>query len=226
MHLICGEVGLGWVIGVAILGLFSGCATAPLSDTVLGPGYQPGNFFRADAVFPDNLRRVAVLPLTARAKDINAEAGIESLQPVLWGELAKTRLFELVLITPDQLRNWTGRPQITAEEKLPERFFEQVRASAGCDAVLFTQLSQYRPYHPLAVGWNMKLVSCVGLKTWWSLDEVFDAGETLVVNGARRYYQHHLLHSKSLADSQSILTSPRWFAQYTLSASLATLPGR
>jgi hypothetical protein len=110
----------------------------------------------------------------------------------LAAELAKTKAFELVVITPQQLRQWTGRPGWTPEEKLPEKFFDRLRESAGCDGVLFCQLTLYRPYKPIAIGWNMRLVGIQGLKSWWSIDEVFDAGSPAVVNAARRYGQSHL----------------------------------
>ena len=206
--------------------LLAGCATIPLSDSVTGPSYQPSNFSRVNAKLPGQLRRIALLPLTTRFADFDTETGRDQLQPLLAAELAKTKAFELVVVTPQQLRQWTGRPGWTPEEKLPEKFFDRLRESAGCDGVLFCQLTLYRPYKPIAIGWSMRLVEIQGLKSWWSVDEVFDAGSPAVVNAARRYGQSHLEQAPPLADSYSILSSPRRFGQYSLAAVFATLPER
>jgi len=198
----------------------------PLTDPVLGQGYQPRNVYRHAVELPGELRRLAVLPLTAADPGSIGEAGRESLEPILRAELGKTRIFELVLVSPEQLQKWTGRPQWTAEEPLPPDFGDRLREAFGCDGVLFSQLTVYRPYGPLAVGWNLKLVDARQPRIWWSADEVFDAGDPPVANSARRYYHRHVLEKSALAESRSILESPRRFAQYTVDALLATLPLR
>jgi hypothetical protein len=47
-----------------------------------------------------------------------------------------------------------------------------------------------------------------------------------VVTGARRYYQQHIQVPPPLADSHSILSSPRRFGQYAAHEALATAPTR
>jgi hypothetical protein len=121
---------------------------------------------------------------------------------------------------------WTGRESWRAEEPLPRNFLQKIRESAACEAILFARLTAYRAYPPPATGWSMKLVDSVDGKVWWSVDEVFDSAEPAVVASARRYSQQHIQTGGAAPDPQAILQSPTRFGQYTLSAVLATMPGR
>jgi hypothetical protein len=214
----------GWVLAVC-LGL-TGCQSLNLEDTVMGPSFQPGNVFSLTSQLPNTLRRVAVMPITSIVPSTETELAAESLLPILVGEMTRCRAFEVVLVNPGQLKQWTGRVSLTAEEPLPPNFFKQVRDALGCQAVLFARLTQFRPYRPPAIGWNMKLVDCQDARIWWSIDEVFDAGNSAVANSARRYYQANIQASQRLPDSRTIFGSPSRYGQYTLSAALGTLPAR
>jgi hypothetical protein len=199
----------------------------PIPDrVVLGPSYQPGNIHRQSERMPESLRRVAILPLSIAVEEPLRMEGREALQPLIYSELAKCNVFELVYVTHAELQQWTGRSGWRANEKLPLKFFEKLKDQSGCNGVLFCELTQYRPYKPLVIGWRLKLVDGDELNSWWSADEVFDAGEASVSNAARRYYSEHFRDSAASNDSNFILSSPRRFGQYTLSALFATLPSR
>jgi hypothetical protein len=120
---------------------------------------------------------VAVLPVTFEAEDWQAEEGLAELEPVLYAELGKIKAFELVVVSPEQMRRWTSKARWNAEEKLPADFFEHLEKMLGCDAVLFTRLQPYRAYRPLMIGWNFKLVEARAKSILWAADEVFDASE-------------------------------------------------
>jgi len=154
------------------------------------------------------------------------EFGRDSLGPVLWNELGRSRQFELVTVLPEELRLLTGRSGWSGEEKLPIDFFDKLKDKLGVDAVLFSQLTQYRAYEPLAVGWRLKLMDAEVPRILWAVDEVFDARVPEIAAAARRYAQAHPEAAGSLRDSQSVLLSPRRFAQYTASAVVGTMPGR
>ncbi len=210
----------------ATAALLAGCGGVPLSDQVIGPSYQPANFHLRSAVMPRELRRVAVLPLATAKDEPQLEAGREALEPIVWAELIKTKRFEVVKVSSEQLAIWTGRPAWKAEERLPDGFRGGLKGETSADAVLFCQLTEYRGYPPLGVGWSMKLVDAGPSPILWSVDEFFDAGNPQVVNAARRYCQQEARDTRNLSDSFLILGSPRRFGQYTASAVLATLPGR
>jgi len=107
---------------------------------------------------------------------------------------------------------------------LPGEFFESLQRTYGCDAVLFCQLTVFQAYAPLAVGWRFKMVDVRTRQILWVADEVFDAGQRSVLNGARRYDLSNFKSRES--DGWGIRNSPRQFGQYAAARLLATLPDR
>jgi hypothetical protein len=219
--------------------VIAGCDSIPKSLDELGPRYKPTNIYRQGEVLPLQIRRVAILPLTTPASTADLTAGVDDLETVLYAELEKSGRFEVIPVSAEQLREWTGQSAWRADEQLPLSFLEQVREGTGCDAVLFCQLIRYQPYEPLAIGWKFTLaergrppndltgtVRNAGLEILWSADEVFDAGDVSVANAARAYYSQHLRNEAPLSDSSTVLGSPSRFGQYTLNALFSTLPGR
>lgn len=199
----------------------AGCASMPL----VGAGYyQPTNFFVASAPRPTPVRRVAVLPVTTDDPSLDAESGRNSLEPVLYTELARRGAFELVFVSPEQLRSITGHRSAIAESVLPADLFERIHAATGCEAVLFARLTRYHPYAPIVVGWSMKLVDSEQKQILWAVDEVFDAGQPAVSQSAKRYYTANINTAPPLGDPDSILLTPRRFGQYAASAVLDTMP--
>ncbi len=209
----------------ALLLMLTACQTAPLNQFVLGPDYQPSNVYKQAAALPPTLRRIALLPLYHDDGQVDVVAANQSLEPVLETELQKTQKFELVRVSPDALRQWTGKKYWAADEKLPPNFFAILREQTGCEGVLFGRVSRFHPYPPLVVGWNLKLVAVADAQAVWAIDETFDASEPLVSNSARRYEQHHPTGVPA-TDTPMILNSPRRFGHYTVWAALGTLPPR
>jgi hypothetical protein len=214
---------------LALLGflfLVAGCSTPTKSLTVFTGSYRPTNIQRAAPTLPESMRRLAVLPMVFQRESPNAIAGTEMLEPVLEAELAKTKKFEIVVVTPEALRQITGELRWAAEDPLPQPLLQKLKQEFGCDAVLFRRLTVYRPYPPLAIGWSLKLVDAQNGKIWWAADEVFDADQPSVVIGARRYQQQIDFASSPADDSARILNSPQGVGPYAARALLATLPDR
>jgi hypothetical protein len=187
---------------------------------------------------PQSVRRVALLPLTSSENDQAARSGRESLHTILYSELSKSRLFEVVMVSPEKTEQYTGKPFWGPNDELPADFLVRIREATGCDAILFNQLTVYRPYPPLAIGWHLLLVSSEDGRAIWSLDEVFDAGEPRVWNSARRYSlaneRTHAEFTKQAGTKDGAilptrvvglewLNSPRHFARYAASAAIETL---
>jgi hypothetical protein len=219
--------------------LSAGChILPPMPNTVqdMGPRYRPTNIYRRTNALPAQIRRVAMLPLVATDPTAFLRDGVESLGPLLGAELEKCKRFEVIPVSPEQLRQWTGQKGWRTDEPLPPDFFAHVANATGCDAILFCQLTRYQPYQPIAVGWKFSLVANLPTgslsmqemkdKILWCADEVLDAGDAAVGNAARDYYGQHLHNETPAADASSILTSPTRFGQYTLAALFDTLPGR
>jgi hypothetical protein len=204
--------------------LLAGCATQARNLAALAPEYRPENIFAYPPNLPQSLQRVAVLPLACEEPRANLPEGCETLNPVLLTELAKLKKFEVVSVNRENLRRRTGRSSWTGAEVLPTEFFDSLQRTYGCDAVLFCQLTVFHAYAPLSVGWRFKMVDVRTRQILWSADEVFDAGQKSVLNGAARYQAsaQHLAEP----DGWSIRNSPRQFGQYAAARLLATLPGR
>ena len=213
---------------LAGVGLFSGCAHPVIAGQEVSilratPEHAPDNFHQATAWLPGDLRRVAVLPVTAVEGEMMTDqvrVGLEQLVP---DEVTRTKRFEVVNITPDELRRWTGKSHWTITEALPPDFFTGLRARLGCDAVVFAHLTSYRSYPPLVMGWKLHLVDTREPRTWWACDLVFDAGDRSVAQSALRFAQERQAGRGGTSEPRMILQSPGRFGQYTLAASLGTL---
>jgi hypothetical protein len=206
--------------------LLAGCASLHDPAHALEARHKPSNVYASASHLSPQIRRLAVLPLVAGPGGVYTECGVDSLQPVLRAELAKTRKFELVMVTPEELGDWTGRAAWSADGPLPEDLLNKVRELTGCDAVLFSQLTEYQPYQPVTVGWKLSLVQNTGGRVCWAADEVFDGGDRAVANSAMDYAWGHFQGQDGVSDPSLILSSPTRFGEYCLSALLATLPAR
>jgi hypothetical protein len=205
-----------------LLLMISGCRTHR-EQPVLGPFHEIGNYYAVTHPLPIDIRRVAMIPMTSAEHNLASREGRAALQPVLFGEFAKSRLFETVLVNPHQMEEWTGRKAWSPEEKLPADFLVRIREETACDAILFSQLSYYRPYPPLAVGWRLLMIRAHDGLVLWAFDEVFDGGEPPVINSARRYAIENGRTSPQLAKHPGLLNSPRDFAQFAAYAAVQTL---
>jgi hypothetical protein len=188
--------------------------------------YRPTNVYIKSKTLDPQIKRVAVLPLTTSLPTESLLAGVDLLQPLVRAELEKTKRFELLIVSAEQLRQWTGHGSWKVDDQLPADFFDRLHDAGGCDAVFFTELTRYQAYPPLAVGWKLTLVQNTPRDILWSADEVFDAGDTEIANAARHYSTQHVHVEAPLADPESILGSPSRFGQYTLNALLTLLPLR
>ena len=207
-----------------------GCETMPqipgFSKVVETPEYRPTNIHRKSDVLPLEIKRVAILPISELTEDVSLGAGADALAPVLQAELEKTKRFEIVAVSPEEMERLTGQAKWRPDEPLPHDFLEQLHTRTGCDAVLFCELTRYNAYPPLIVGWKMSLVQGAGPEILWSVDEVFDAGNPEVASGAKAYYTQHIRIEAPLQESETIMRAPTLFGQYTLSAVFGTLPHR
>jgi hypothetical protein len=214
------------LLAVLLPVLLAGCSSSPALRRAVTPAYKPANVYQAHANLPPHIRRVAVLPIPRSRDDAHQAAGASLLEPVLLSELGKRGLFEVTPVSLEQMRALVGEGGWAAEDALPHDFLERLLKLAGADAVLFTSLTTYQPYPPLRVGWKLRLVDGLRKETWWSIDEVFDAGNLPVTVAAEDYARAELNLPNPLLDNSSVLHSPRRFGQYTAHAVAATLPAR
>ena len=206
--------------------LLSGCETPGAATVDWHPPYKPDDIFLAAARLPVGLKRIVVLPLACDARQTNLVAGRDALEPVLFAELIKAKRFEVVQISREELRRLTGRADWAGVEVLPANMIDSLKTESGCDAALFCELTEYRAYPPLAVGWRLKLVDVRQKKTLWAGDEHFDAGNPAVLAGARYYQRHGQVILDDSSGGWLAANSPRRFGEYSIDSMLATLPER
>jgi hypothetical protein len=219
-----------WIRALLVSGLMFGGCTLPAprfaNFTPLTPDYEPGNVYSYGTGISPDLKRVAVLPLACEEQRPELQDGCNVLNPILQSELIKTRKFEVVCVSPESLRNRTGRLTWKGSEVMPRQIFDSLREVYGCDAVLFCQVTAFRAYEPLAIGWRMRLVNAQTGQTVWALDEIVDAGQPSVRDGAAHYASAELQSSQEDRGNWRLRNSPRQFGQYAAAQAFATLPTR
>lgn len=208
-------------LALAIL-LLSGCLHPSAVDSArVGPFYTPVNV-QAEPQLPANIRRVVLLPL-AGGSIANAES-TAALQPVIVAELQKQNRFEIVTLTRDELLQRYRATEIPSTAALPHDFMERIRAEFAADAVMFVDLTVYKPYRPISLGVRAKLATVEDVRLLWSFDNVFSADNPAVANSARRHFID-ADRGKIPADlTPAVLQSPTQFAGYVAAAMFATLP--
>jgi hypothetical protein len=206
--------------------LLAGCQTAPLNISLLQRSYQPNNVYAFPPQLSPHLERVAVLPIAAETPHDNLPEGCTALAPVLWNELLQTKRFEVVAVDPLRLRRESGSPAWTGGETLPADLLTTLRRDYGCDAVLFTELTAYRAYAPLEVGWRFKLVDARSGSILWAADEVFDGSRQDVAYAAQRHTEPGFSWPLLWRKDWLAANSPSEFGGYSAAALLQTLPVR
>jgi hypothetical protein len=205
--------------------LLAGCATPTFQNLDGASGSKPENVFRYSPKLAGDLRRVVVLPMACAASRTDLADGCETLDSVFVTEMGKTKKFEVVTVTPEALRKSTGRPGWTGTETLPQTFFESLRDSCGCDAVMFSELTAFSAYPPLRVGLRLKLVDASTRQILWAAEEVFESNER-IDSGAGMLVPGALQSADSANKEWLTGHSPRQFGQRAAAQLLKTLPDR
>lgn len=221
------HVSTGWLLTASVAWLSCGCSNSMVTRQFAKKEYYtPQNFHQETAWLPDDMRRVAVLPVNTIHTDHITSISHRQIDVFVGDAIAATEMFEIVRVTPKQLKMWTGRQSWTASETLPHRFFETLREKTGCEAVMFSELTVFKPYKPVAIGWKLHLIDANDPNILWASDLVFDSGNVAVANSAMKFSEENLGSGFAKAGSETILLSPARFGQYTLAASFGTLQGR
>lgn len=202
----------------------TGCSHLPRRGSADGgPFYVPANA-RGTVTWPEQIRRIAVLPADGRATSL-PEDFIVTYDASWRDALQGTQRAEFVPVTRPQLARWAGAPSIDSTAALPPQLFDHLAAATGADAVLFLDLTSCTAYPPLALGLRTKLVDLRTGAIVWACDERFDAGVPAVANAARRFSRTHVNRSSGSPEA-TVLQSPARFGAYALDAVASTLPPR
>src|ERR1039458_2541993 len=137
----------GWSVGLfAMCAAIGGCQSAPPHASLFEQNFRPDNIFVYPPKLSLNLQRVAVLPIATETAGSDLPEGCQTLTPVLWEQLVKTKKFEVVAVDAATLRSRTGQVNWTGGENLPPDFLAFLRREYGCDGVVFAGVTGYRAY--------------------------------------------------------------------------------
>lgn len=203
--------------------LLAGCHSTDVADALdPKPGFEPINH-RGELRLPLDLHRVAVLPLYAG--DVADPESAATLDRVLIAALQKSRRFEVVAVSREDCRRLFGALEFASVGALPHGFLDKLSGYYGVDAVLFTDLTVYRPYGPLAVGFRSKLATTRGVRMVWAFDEVFSAEDPKMRQSVRM--ARRTANGAALVDpTPAALQSPARFGAVAADLMFGTLPPR
>ena len=212
------------VQAVAGLILLAGCAqlTAKKDDlTTKAPTFVPTNH-GGDAKLPAGLRRVILMPVAG--SDVASPESVAALDPVIVNALQLQNRFEIVPLSREECRRYFQTDEISSVSAIPANFMTVIRREYAADAVLFVDLTIYRAYHPLALGFRAKLATVANSHLAWTFDSVFSADDPTVADSAARYLSKRDQGGLPSDLSTVVLQSPVRFATYAAAAMFATLP--
>lgn len=207
----------------ALLAL-TGCVDFPLSSMPgnEAPAYVPVNH-RGDVRLPAEIQRVAVLPVHAGA--VTEPESAAALDPVILAGLQRQQRFEVIAVSREDCRALFGAESFGSTEALPHGMLEKIAAKYAVDAVLFTDLTVFHPYRPLAIGLRSKLATIQDVRLVWAFDEVFSAGDDAMITSVKDYYRKGD-RTAPVDATPAVLQSPARFGTVAADLMFRTLPPR
>jgi hypothetical protein len=187
-----------------------------------GPFHTVANVYISPEGLPANLQRIAVMPLMPGRGNRSAQRGVPLIQQAFTEELSRARVFDVVTLTPNRLDTLVGVQALYADSRLPIEFISKIKEETGCQAVLFAELTTFRAYPPVAVGWKLHLFDLETEELVWAADEVFDAGRAAVANALRRHIREKLSPNSAAATQLLVLDSPREMTRFSLGELIGT----
>ncbi len=207
------------------LALGTGCVNPALDDPARnGPFYTPRNH-AGDVVMPAGIRRVLLLPVYGGS--LAEPESAATLDDAVLTALQKQNRFEVVFLAREDALRRFGSAEFSSTGALPHGLLQTLRDSYACDAVLFVDVTAYKPYRPQVLGFRAKLAQVDDMRLVWNFDEVVSADSPEVINSVRRYYYRKDPRSGPPMDiSAATLQSPGKFASYVADVMFQTLPVR
>lgn len=197
---------LPWIFGI------TGCTESQIKDQatrIAHVPYQSENAYRSGEL--GRIRRIVVLPLVL---DSIPESEILAYETVLNSALIELRQFEVVPVSRETLAQAWNQRSFSPSRPLPLHFLDRLQSEYGADAVLFPEVTAYRPYKPIRIGFRYRVTDITTGKTLVAFDDFFDSGVPEVAVAARRFHNRQASQSYPLDSSASVLNSPLRFFNY------------
>lgn len=212
---------LSRTLAVLSLAVLAGCATPAINDPArIGPFYAPVNFNGERSL--GSIRRVVVLPLYGGA--LASEETVALYDPIIAEALQKQHRFEVVQLSRDDCRRKFHTSEFSSVAALPHDFMSGIKREFAADAVLFVDLTVFRPYRPIAMGFRAKLATVDATRLVWTFDDAFSTDNPAVANSARHFSLTADRGDVPADLTHGVLQSPARFVAYAAATMFATLP--
>ena len=206
-------------IGSISMLLAVGCETSKVVKNITQPAI-PSYHQDADAM---PLRRVAVLPIDF---DDETPSTSNDLDLIFHAELTKASAFEVIPISREELSTHFGIPQLSSVQVIPGDLLARLMQEYDVDGVLFTDVTHYYPYRPLAIGVRCRLVDAHTGVQRWVFDHLFDSGAPEVAIAAKQFAVEQDSEQLPIpSDGTGILDSPSEFGKYVAHETYRSLLG-
>ena len=202
---------------------FSGCASSAIRTQPASPRIQLANVYRP--AITSDVTRVAVLPVSG---DVQPAEALREMDNTFHAEFNKPQVFEGIRISRAELAQIIPGAQLSSTAPVPGELLLALRERYAAEAVLFTDITHYRPYRPISISVRTRLVSLKSNEVLWAIDSTFDSAEPAVAQAARTFSKLTEQNPVLLkaADSSGVLLSPQRFARFVAREIFATLPAR
>ncbi len=202
-------------LGILVLGLLilGGC------QATLSPKSSSSLSFNKSASFNTvQIRRVLLLPFEYTT---DREAVIDEVTEAFVVELRKIGSFEVVVPTGDKSLLFLEQ-DVWVKGSVNFASALALRNKYDVDAIVFGNITHYRPYEPMLLGVKVSMISTDTGDVVWSADGVFDSNENDVAELVKQYFEN--THQKSsLYGWKLILLSMRRYAQFVANQLAETL---
>ena len=179
-------------------------------DTTFGKKRATTNVYQT-ASLPGDLSRVALLPFY---KGNYEHLSFHELEENFRLELIDKRLFEVVTIGPETMKEMFPEARYSSVEYLPTDLLTKLSSRYDIDGLMLVDVSYFNAYQPVGLGVRAKLLNGNTGELIWAVDEVFDASDPRVSNSARKFYKTESIIQYPLHNTRTALHSPNRFSKY------------
>lgn len=186
--------------------------------------YRPANVLSA-TVWPQAVKRVAVLPLACGLSDVPADY-FSAHDPIWRSALQGSHRAEFVAFSRSDLTRLTGRASVSTAQLLPPDFLERVAAFSGADAVAFLEVTSFNPYGTISIGFRARITEIASKGTLWALEDVIHLEETVVAQVVKDGLSRRETRSSTSSEMNGVRLTPTRAMGYVATAIAQTLPPR
>lgn len=176
------------------------------------------NYNKSDEYKRMCIRRVLLLPFEY---NVDREAIIDEVTEAFAVELRKIGSFE-VIVPSGSTTKLVSEYEIWDKGSINLTTLLALRKKYDVDAIVFGNITHYRPYEPMLLGVKAGMISTDTGTVVWSADGVFDSNENEVAELVKHYFES--THQKNaLYGWKLILLSMRRYSQFVANQITETL---